>query len=560
MSSNLTEQHRAVFRRMVQRMVVVSLLPVVAIGAASFVMFYRFNRAVVIEQQTSFLRYHRESITAFLGRVSSELGNIAYQYSRQELLSSDLRRVFTVITERQGVYTDIGVIDAQGDHLLYLGPYDLAGRNYRKAPWFDKVVERGVYISDMFLGFRGTPHFIVAVKRMEGDTFWILRATVDTDYFSRLVDAVRAGRTGEAFIVNPVGVLQTPMRSGGEILSPSGFPSLSPHDGLRSDEYEQNGKRYLYATTWLEAPRWLLVFRQETADVYAALRHASALGLGFFAVTAVFTVLLARTVARRQVRLLSVVDAEKEKLHQELLVTGRTAAVGELSAGIAHEINNPLATIYTLATWIADLADQQPIADEDRVEILAATRKIGEQVERCKAITQGLLKFSRRVGSSLESLDVNDLLCELATMARARARVEGSKLDTDLALVPRIFASPVHVQQVFVNLVNNALDAVADRREAQVLIRSRAVGPQVVVEVVDNGCGIADENLQRIFTPFFTTKPVGRGTGLGLAICYGLVQKLGGSIRVTSTLGEGTTFTVALPALTDGATKGAALG
>ena len=540
--------YRATFRTMVGGMVLVSLLPLLVIGGANFYLFHHLNRSVVAEQHANFLRYHRQSIETFLSSITAEVSSVAHQYTLEELAAGNLERVFEIIQQPAGMLTDVGVIDEDGNHVRYVGPYDLAGKNYRDAEWFPQVVERGVYVSDMFLGKREVPHFVVAVKRVQGDRFWILRVTVNTDYFSKLVDAVRMGSTGESFIVNSQGLYQTKSRFGGRILAPSGFPLPSTRgEEIDVREIEADGKRYLSTATWLSQPRWLLVVRQETSDAYSPLRRASLVGIALFLAGAIGATFLAVVLTRREVRLLAEADREKENMTRQLLVAGKTAAVGELSAGVAHEINNPLAIIDTLQTWIHDLSSTAPISEEDRAEILESTAKIAAQVARCKRITQGLLHFSRRVDSRPEQLDLNQLLAELVTVARSRARVEGIQIVTDLAPLPPVTASANDLQQVFVNLVNNAIDALDGRPSGAVTLRSRLAGGSVRVEVEDDGCGIAPENLSRIFLPFFTTKPVGRGTGLGLAICYGLVQKLGGTIHVDSAVGRGTKFTVEIP-------------
>ena len=127
--------------------------------------------------------------------------------------------------QRGGVFEDLGIIDSEGNHVRYMGPYDLSRINYRETDWFRHVVAEGAFISDMFLGFRKIPHFIIAVKRPERDGFWILRATVNTDYFSKLVDAAHVGKTGETFIVNSQGLYQTKTRSAGDSSRPPGFPT-----------------------------------------------------------------------------------------------------------------------------------------------------------------------------------------------------------------------------------------------------------------------------------------------------------------------------------------------
>jgi two-component system NtrC family sensor kinase len=291
----------------------------------------------------------------------------------------------------------------------------------------------------------------------------------------------------------------------------------------------------------------MLIFRQATADVFSPLRTAVLVGLAMCVAGVLGGAALAVVVARSQVRRIKRADQEKEALTQRLLVAGKTAAVGEMSAGLAHEINNPLATIDTLQTWIRDLAQDTPVAEEDRHEILDSAAKIGAQVQRCKTITQGLLKFARKSDAVREQVDLQRAVEEMLTILRTRARVEGVTIDSDLEYVPPLLACPAHLQQVVVNLVNNAIDAVAGRPEGRVVVRTRFADGMARVQIADNGCGIPAEHMSSIFLPFFTTKEVGKGTGLGLAICYGLVHDMGGTIAVESTAGEGATFAVDLP-------------
>jgi two-component system NtrC family sensor kinase len=539
--------YRGMFRSLVQRLLLVSILPLLVTSVANFLLFFSLNRSIVLGQDAALVSYHRASVEAFLGNITAELSTLARTYSLEELSRGDLERVFRVIREPGGVFTDIGIIDSAGNHLKYVGPYDLAGRNYRDADWFAKVVEKGVFISDTFLGFRGEPHFVIAVKRPEGRSFWILRATVNTDRFSTLVGGARLGETGESFIVNSRGLYQTKTRSASALLEPSGCPDLEPHPGIRVRRATLGGTRTLLTTAWLTDPRWMLVFRQEESEAFQFLTKAVIIGIVMTAGGVIGAGILASVVARTQVRRIERADHEKELLTQQLVTTGRIAAVGEMSAGLAHGINNPLATIDTLQTWIRDLAGTAPISEEDRKEILDSVSKIGEQVVRCKTITQGLLKFARRVETKPGEADLNALLSELATIMRSRSAVEGVTISTSLEPIPSVVASLTKLQEIFMNLVNNAVDAAAGRPGAEVRITSRLRDGLVCAEVADNGPGIPPENLPRIFQPFFTTKPAGRGTGLGLTICQGLVTELGGSLSVESAEGKGTTMTVLLP-------------
>jgi two-component system, NtrC family, sensor kinase len=531
---------------MVWRIVLVSLVPLLVIGGANSYLFYSLNRSTVIKQHAAALGSHRESIEAFLQSNVSMVVSLANQYSLAELLSGNLERLFQVIQHRESVFTDVGIIDSLGNHIKYIGPYQLSKKNYKETDWFRQVVNKGTYISDVFLGFRKVPHFIMAVRKNEGDSYWILRATVSTSYFNKLVSSVQIGESGETFIVNSQGQYQTSSRRSA-LLSKTEYPHLERHDGIHVEERETKERNYLYTTTWLRSVPWLLIFRQEISDVYQPLQRASIVGILMFAIGTMGAIFLAVIVARKQIRLIQRADKEKENLTQKLLLTGKTAAVGEMSAGLAHEINNPLAIIETLQTWIRDLSSDSPVKEEDRLEIISSTMKIGEQVARCKVITQGLLKFARRVEAPPDTFDLNALIEELMLVARTRARVEGVTLESILEPLPAIFAPPAHLQQILANLVNNAIDATAKRSDGKVTIHSHKKEENIILDIMDNGCGIDEKNLSRIFLPFFTTKAVGKGTGLGLAICYGLAQDLGGALQVKSVVGSGTTFSVILP-------------
>jgi len=235
-------------------------------------------------------------------------------------------------------------------------------------------------------------------------------------------------------------------------------------------------------------------------------------------------------------------------MNEQVIQAGRLAAIGELAAGIAHEINNPVAIMVEEAGWIGDLLQDEQFQDSANLEELKrAVAQIRTQGRRCKEITHKLLSFARKTDPRVQDVDVNELIKELVQFSKQRAKYARVTINTHLQEdLPFVKASQSELQQVFLNLINNALDAM--EKEGGILnITTYIEGDYIVVEVSDTGPGIPEANLQRIFDPFFTTKPVGKGTGLGLSICYGIVKKMGGEINVKSALGKGTTFTIKLP-------------
>ena len=160
-----------------------------------------------------------EALDLFLKERTAILGTIAETHTFQSIVTEEnLARKLAVMNLWAGAFVDLGVIDATGQQLAYVGPYDLRGRNYGEQPWFAEVMSKGVYISDVYPGFRKVPHFIIAVRRQENQRTYILRATIDSEIFGRIVQGAMIGKTGDAFLVNEEGVVQTRPRFGAGIL------------------------------------------------------------------------------------------------------------------------------------------------------------------------------------------------------------------------------------------------------------------------------------------------------------------------------------------------------
>jgi C4-dicarboxylate-specific signal transduction histidine kinase len=242
--------------------------------------------------------------------------------------------------------------------------------------------------------------------------------------------------------------------------------------------------------------------------------------------------------------------ANLEKLRQsqtQLLQAGKMVAIGQLAAGVAHEINNPLAVILGFAQGMERRIAN--VGDQFRVPVSSIVR----ETLRCKNLVQELLIFSRTAKKTAERVDINELIRVTIVLLEARARTQGVEIVQDLA-EPRfvIEANRTQLQQVLVNLGTNAMDAM--RSGGTLTIRTRRNGrDDFYMKVADTGEGIPDEIKPRIFDPFFTTKEVGKGTGLGLSLVYEIVQQHQGSISVESGVGRGTTMTVRLPFRSEGA-------
>ena len=527
-----------------------SLIPLFALGLSMYYQFSVSYTAKILETLRNLAENRRNAIDLFLDERVSQLYTLAYTHAFDQLKDEHyLNRVFTLMQMRSKSYVDLGVIDWEGYYASYVGPYELKGLNYKKEEWFQEVMLRGVYISDVFMGFRKFPHFILAVMRREGDRNWILRATVDTEIFDSMVKAAQVGQRGDAYVLNKKGVFQTPPRFGGQLLEPLSHLETSKFAGIRVEEMTINGETDLYALTWLSNKDWMLVVKESPREELMPLLRARllviGLGLGGLLLIVMGTVFITRSMISRLIE----ADREKAKLDAGLMQSSKMAALGKLAAGIAHEVNNPLAVIKEKVGWLTDLLSEEDVSkSENFQEFDDALKKIDHHVDRAKKVTHRLLGFARRMEPTQERVDVNRVLEETIDFLRNEARYRNIGIQTDYARdLPETTTDSTQLQQVFLNILNNAIDAVAKDGVITIQTAHYTKEKMVGVCISDDGPGMPTEVLGKIFDPFFTTKEVGKGTGLGLAISYSIVEKLGGSIKVSSEVGHGTTFTILLP-------------
>ncbi|MHB8417076.1 MAG: hybrid sensor histidine kinase/response regulator [Myxococcales bacterium] len=248
--------------------------------------------------------------------------------------------------------------------------------------------------------------------------------------------------------------------------------------------------------------------------------------------------------------LLAAIDVtERKRLQAQIVTADRMVSVGTLAAGVAHEINNPLAYVLSNLEYVASELGTL-LRSEGQQEILQALAEARQGVQRVREIVRDLKTFSRSDEERRARVDLHGILQSAANMARNEVR-HRAKLVMDLRPVPEVFGNEGKLGQVFLNLIVNAAqampDGAAEKNEIRVACRT-GPGGEAVVEVADTGCGIPEALLRRIFTPFFTTKPIGEGTGLGLSICQGIVHAHQGQLEVESEVGRGSTFRVTLPA------------
>ncbi|WP_300157288.1 PAS domain-containing sensor histidine kinase [Solidesulfovibrio sp.] len=539
--------YRRVWRLSVLLLAAVTLTPLCIMTVIDFNVTKQAVTQENLHRTTITTSNTRRTLSYFLDERLAALNFAARAESSRALASQErLAAVLADLKAAFGGFMDLGLIDASGRQIAYVGPYDLLGIDYSTQEWFTRTMASGSYISDVFLGFRNVPHMIIAVRaETPGGAAFVLRASVDTQRINDILAGIDLSGGGDAFLINRDGVLQTVSRSHGSVFERLNIPVPDNPDRTEVHEIPDDGGLIIGYASIERTPLVLMVVKRQTELMrpWYAMRFNL---VGFLGASILVILVVILGVATYMVEKIFHADQTRAKTMEQMEHTNRMASIGRLAAGVAHEINNPLAIINEKAGLMQDLIrfSKEPPPPE---RVSGLVDSILASVERAGAITKRLLSFARHLEVHIEAVNLRKVAEEVLSFLTKEA--EYRRISVDVAAdpaVPDIESDRGKIQQILLNLVNNAFQAMDDGGS----LRLRVFRPDpesVAVAVADNGCGIPAADVKRIFEPFFSTKKKKGGTGLGLSITYGLVQELGGTLAVDSELGHGSTFTVTFP-------------
>lgn len=532
------------------RIILLTAMLSIAIGPLLIVagLSYHYYKDLLQNSEREQLEWQLDGSIKSIDHMVDRLKSIVQFAARKDsydvlVVEEDIETLLIRMQRQYSFFADLGVVDQNGIQQVYFGPYDLQGTDYSLEEWFKEVFDQGVHISRVYTGYRQSPHFSVAVSNGTPYTkkSWILRATIDAAKLQKFINTIKTNATDDLFLVDNEGILQTSSEFYGETLSPYNSDIVP---GIHRNT-TKDGEKIFEAIGRVDDTPWSLVILKKQYIHQADWKDFkdklfimvfSFIVIGVFVVYALVRILTGTIQKTDEMKIAMLKEAEQ---------TDKLASIGRLAAGVGHEINNPLAIIDQKSGLIEDLLEMSNDF-QHKPAILQNLQGVYKSVNRCKAITHRLLGFARRAEVKNEPIQLNVSISEVLQFLE-NAMVY-NRITVDLQMqdnLPDVISDRLQLQQVFLNIINNAIDAIG--RDGLVTITSHLVAGEVRIVVQDDGPGIANEILPHIFEPFYTTKETGKGTGLGLSITYGLIKKLGGDITVRSQIGSGTAFTITIP-------------
>ncbi len=542
--------YRRMWKLAVGLSVTFALVPVLFTGIFDFMVTKASMESELFQRTAGVTSNTRRSVTFFMEKHRSALKFIVRSNSFEDIkkplqLYRDLKDLQASFQES---FTDLGVIDSTGIQIAYTGPFKLEGMDYSGQRWFKEVLHHGVYVSDVFLGYRQVPHLVIAVSHEAQDgSVYVLRAAIDTVRFNSLLADLRLSEHGDAFIINRNGIVQTKSRYYGKVMERMTLPVPEYSERTQVEEVTtDDGKKLIVGYAYIENTPFILLVVKPKDDLMGPWYSTRMTLLAFMLMSIMAVIIVIFSVTTHLINKIHLADEKRLIAVHKLEYDNKMASIGRLAAGVAHEINNPLSIINEKAGLIQDMFVLKGMYEKDD-KLLGLVEWILKAVERCGKITLRLLSFARHMDVSIEPVNMKELLDEVLGLFGKESEYRGITVNVDVGSdVPVIESDRGKLQQIVLNLVNNAFAAMNQGGSLNIKVE-RQKSTFISIVIADTGCGIPQEKLDRIFEPFYSTKKKEGGTGLGLSITYSLVNELGGTLEVDSKTGKGTTFHIELP-------------
>jgi len=546
-------RHHFDFLRIWKRAIVVTatvaLVPLIVWALSGYRLTMETIESELVLRTSQLVSNSWRSVSLFLTERRSVLDFIAHDHSLETLKDpARLAGILENLNKRFGGFIDLGVIDESGKQISHTGSHHMEGLDFNQQPWFREVLNRGVYIGELVAGALNEPHVDFAVKRdLANDSFFVLHAVLKPEQLTESIAQIDVGDSGDLFIINRDGVLQTPSRYYGPV-----FNKISiaiPEYSLKARVYESTHNKkdriFIGYAHIPNTPYILMTIQEQSEDIQPWYKTTWAF-TGILAASVILILLVTLGVATHLVNQIHEADQERlDTLHQ-VEYASKMVSLGRLASGVAHEINNPLAIINEKAGHIRDIFTLTDTYAKDP-KLVGLVDSVISTVQRCAKVTKGLLNFARHLNLSIQTIDLKEIIDEVKNVLTKEAEHRSITVGVTVSEnIPTFESDRGKLEQVFFNLFNSAIGAMNDGGHLEITA-TRKDEEYISIAFTDNGRGIPKSDLKYIFEPFYYSKTGHSGTGLGLAVTYALVQEIGGTISVQSHPGQETCFDVSIP-------------
>ena len=533
------------FRRLwdttVLTLLAASFIPYLFIGGLIYAYTASVLKEKVIEILQSEVIQQKTVIDRFLAERTRELQLISKNLSLAQLSRPGvLNEIFKTLSKESPYFIDLGIIDDRGNHVAYVGPYDLLSKNYRTSDWYIDTLTHRVYISDLFLGFRNIPHTVIAVKYSSTGEDWIVRATLDGSYFDKIVKEISYPQKGDAYLVNQNGIYQTTPKKFSKVMAQSDMLDISRHEGVKIEEHD----RLLRLSVWLEKVPWLSVVEMDKKEAFGSLYRVRNLVIYIFILSSIIMILAILLTTNYLLTRLESKRKSIRHLDHQLRHTSRIATSVTLSTGVFHKVKDCLANIDITAQWMDETLGSAGTGHPPDAALHDSLKQIHSQILEARRGIDKYLRITDATGPIIKDIPIHQLLNDMMELLDWEVQNKHGEIikdfdDTD----PSFRSDPTTVRHILQNLIHNAIEAIP--QNGRITLRTRAEKEGVSITISDNGPGVPKADRVRIFEPFFSTKT--RSLGLGLSVSKSIIEKLGGSLSLESSPDKGAAFTVFFP-------------
>ena len=540
---------RRIWRRAVFVTAVVAIVPLVITALISYKLNQDTMDSELLLRTSRLVSNSWRSVSLFLSDRRATLDFVNHNNTFEALTDPvRLSAILKNLNKRFGGFTELGILDTFGIQRTCVGPHTLEGVNYSDQPWFQEVLKYSVYVSEVMPGFQNEPQLHLAVKRSLPDgSFFVLRAAIETRDLNELVAGFDVGKKGDAFIINRKGVLQTPSRYFGEVLKKIDLTVPNPSSKTKVLETKNlKNQNLIISYTYIPETPFILMVAKHKGELLQPWFKTPWAFAGFLATSILAILLVTLTVTTRLVDQMHEADQERVRTLHQVEYDNKMASLGRLAAGIAHEINNPLAIINEKAGHIRDIFTLTETYAKD-TKLIGLVDSIMSMVQRSGKVTKRLLNFAGHLNASIQTIDLKEIIEEIHSVLAKETEYKCITVHMDVSSsLPQFESDRGRLEQIFLNLFNYTFSAMNEGGHLEITAERRN-NDYISVTFVDNSRGIPEKDLKRVFEPFFYTKTGESGTGLGLAITYALLKEIGGDISIESQLGRGNRFKIQVP-------------